>query len=106
MNMTQMIGKQRRQHAAKILMAIYFMGGCQKIMFGYGMFNYLFALGWKLIPIMLVMGAVGYVIYRLTPPSKRQGPVRPGAAYPCPRCKKYVQNDWKTCPHCGQKLSG
>jgi hypothetical protein len=22
----------------------------------------------------------------------------------CPQCKQAVQNDWKTCPHCGQTL--
>lgn len=55
--------------------------------------------GGGLIPLV-VIGLIGYGIYWFVT-KKRAAPV---AMKACTSCGKFVQEDWKNCPYCGNAL--
>lgn len=52
-----------------------------------------------IIPLLLI----GLVVYAISG-AKLVNAFKPVSNHTCPQCKQAVQNDWKTCPHCGQTL--
>ncbi|GER79221.1 MAG: hypothetical protein DPW21_00185 [Anaerolineae bacterium] len=52
-----------------------------------------------IIPLLLI----GLVVYAISG-NNLVIAFKPDSNRTCPQCRQAVQNDWKTCPHCGQTL--
>jgi len=52
-----------------------------------------------IIPLLLI----GLVVYAISG-NNLVNALQPASSRACPNCNQAVQNDWKTCPHCGQTL--
>ncbi len=58
--------------------------------------------------ILLIVGIVALVsaLFRNNRPAQMTPPAQPPApARMCPNCGKPAQEDWKTCPYCGNPLT-
>jgi hypothetical protein len=82
------------------------MGYGRMMPFG-GLFGGLISLG----VLALIVLAIIWLVMNLRKPSSPAmavaavNPVVPAVAtHPCPKCGESVQEDWKFCPHCGEKL--
>lgn len=52
-----------------------------------------------IIPLLLI----GLVVYAISG-NNLVNAFQSASNRACPQCGKAAQNDWKTCPHCGQTL--
>lgn len=52
-----------------------------------------------IVPLLLI----GLVVYAISG-NNLVNTFKPVSNRTCPQCKQAAQNDWKTCPHCGQTL--